>query len=201
MRRVLDKSSDPELGRESLIQSLRQGGPHDQAVSADTIPFLDSRARVLAAGEDTDERFDLVEMRAVPAGSMPPLHVHHEHDEGFYVLEGSVTLYVPGDAVELGVGDYFVAPRGIPHTYASATPTRAGSTRPARRACERFVAGVGDARRHRTPRRSPRQPRPRSTSRSSARPARCRVRRRGQTPRLTSESGTGSDPVPNAPGV
>ena len=107
-----------------------------------TIPFLDSRARVLAAGEDTDERFGLVEMSCVPAGSMPPLHVHHEHDEGFFILEGSVTLFVPGAAVELGVGDYYVAPRGIPHTY------RVGDTE-ARWICtsspagfERFVAGV-----------------------------------------------------------
>ena len=107
-----------------------------------TIPFLDSRARVLTSGDATEERFGLVELSSLPAGSMPPLHVHHEHDEGFFVLEGSVTLFVPGASIELGVGDYYVAPRGVPHTY------RVGDT-DARWLCtsspagfERFVAGV-----------------------------------------------------------
>ena len=114
------------------------------AVSGDTIPFLDARARVLVRGEDTDGRFDLVEISDIPAGSSPPLHVHHGHEEGFYVLEGSVTLFVPGDSVELGPGDFFAAPRGVPHTY------RVGET-DARWLCTsspagmaRFVASVGD---------------------------------------------------------
>ena len=111
-------------------------------VPTDTIPFLDSRARVLTAGDETDGNFGLVEMSEVPAGSMPPLHVHHVHDEGFFILEGTVTLFVPGASVELRPGDYYVAPRGIPHTY------RVGDT-DARWLCtsspagfERFVAGV-----------------------------------------------------------
>jgi quercetin dioxygenase-like cupin family protein len=114
------------------------------AVSADTIPFLDARARVLVRGEDTDGRFDLVEISGIPAGSSPPLHVHHAHEEGFFVLEGSVTLFVPGGSVELATGDFFVAPRGVPHTY------RVGDT-DARWLCTsspagmaRFVASVGD---------------------------------------------------------
>jgi mannose-6-phosphate isomerase-like protein (cupin superfamily) len=117
-------------------------GPAPAPVPTDTVPFLDSRARVLASGDDTDGGFGLVEMTAVPAGSMPPLHVHHRHDEGFFVLEGSVTLFVPGAQVELGVGDFYIAPRGVPHTY------RVGDT-DARWLCtsspagfERFVAGV-----------------------------------------------------------
>jgi mannose-6-phosphate isomerase-like protein (cupin superfamily) len=111
-------------------------------VPTETVPFLDCRARVLAAGEDTDGRFGLVEMTEIPAGSMPPLHIHHEHDEGFFVLEGSVTLFVPGAQVELGVGDFYVAPRGVPHTYRVGDADARWLTTSSPAGFERFVAGV-----------------------------------------------------------
>ena len=79
------------------------------ATSAPTVDFLGSRARLLAD--------DLVEMNDIPVGDMPPLHTHHAEDEGFYVLEGEVILYLPGEEVRLRAGDFFLAPRGTPHTY------------------------------------------------------------------------------------
>ncbi len=79
--------------------------------------FLGSRARILASGAETGGAFALVEMIDVPAGDQPPLHVHHNEDEGFYVVEGEATLYMPGREITLRAGDFFLAPRGIPHTY------------------------------------------------------------------------------------
>jgi quercetin dioxygenase-like cupin family protein len=81
------------------------------------LDFLGSRARVLAEGADTGGAFGLVDMVEVQAGEMPPLHVHHAHDEGFYVMSGEVTLFTPGDEVTLRAGDFFLAPRQTPHTY------------------------------------------------------------------------------------
>ena len=109
-----------------------------------TIPFLDARARVLVRGEETGGRFDLVEISEIPAGSSPPLHVHHAHDEGFYVLEGSVTLHVPGDAVELHAGDFFVAPRGVPHTYVVGETDAKWLCTSSPAGMATFVASVGD---------------------------------------------------------
>ena len=60
----------------------------------------------------------------LPAGDMPPLHVHRDEDEGFYVLAGALTLYLPGESVTLGSGDFFLAQHGVP------TPTRSGRTAP-----------------------------------------------------------------------
>jgi quercetin dioxygenase-like cupin family protein len=86
-------------------------------MSATTRPeeldFIGSRARILAS----EERLGLVDMVEVPAGQMPPLHVHHREDEGFYVMAGEVTLFMPGDQVTLAAGDFFLAPRGVPHSY------------------------------------------------------------------------------------
>ena len=83
----------------------------------DTIPFLECRARLLATAADTGGAFDLAENLDAPPGSMPPLHVHHGHDEGFYVLEGELTIFTPGAEVTLRRGDFLLAPREVPHTY------------------------------------------------------------------------------------
>jgi quercetin dioxygenase-like cupin family protein len=74
--------------------------------------FLGATARILA----TSGSLGLVHIDH-PAGEMPPLHVHHNEDEGFYCLGGEITLYLPGDAVTLRTGDFFLAPRGVPHAY------------------------------------------------------------------------------------
>ena len=76
---------------------------------APTIDFLGSNARLL------DGR--LVEMSDIPAGHMPPLHVRHAEDEGFYLIEGDATLFMPEAAVTLRARDFFLAPRGVPHAY------------------------------------------------------------------------------------
>jgi uncharacterized cupin superfamily protein len=48
---------------------------------------------------------------------MPPLHVHRTDDEGFYLLEGSLTLWVGPERIDLRPGEFVLAPHGIPHTY------------------------------------------------------------------------------------
>jgi quercetin dioxygenase-like cupin family protein len=52
-----------------------------------------------------------------PRGSGPPLHVHHDEDEAFYVLEGQVTVFVDDERIDLDAGDYLFGPRGVPHAY------------------------------------------------------------------------------------
>jgi quercetin dioxygenase-like cupin family protein len=87
------------------------------ATQPPVIDFLAGRVRILAAASETAGHLGLVEMVEAPPGDMPPLHVHHAHDEGFYVLAGEVTLYTPGSEVTLHAGDFVLAPRGVPHTY------------------------------------------------------------------------------------
>ncbi len=68
------------------------------------------------ARSDADPARLAVVERNLTAGAMPALHVH-EDDEAFYVVEGTMTLHVAGEAVRLEAGDAFLAPRGVPHTY------------------------------------------------------------------------------------
>ncbi len=77
---------------------------------------IDGLARIQVSGEETAGRYSVIEILG-PEGDMPPLHVHHEEDEVFHVLEGDVTLFSPGREVRLAAGDTFRAPQGVPHTY------------------------------------------------------------------------------------
>ena len=78
--------------------------------------FLDCLATVHLSGAATGGRFSLVEMLA-PEGHQPPLHVHRSDDEGFYVIEGRVTVWYGDRRLELAAGEFALAPHGIPHTY------------------------------------------------------------------------------------
>jgi quercetin dioxygenase-like cupin family protein len=71
---------------------------------------------VLAGSEDTGGRFGLIELVA-PKGLEPSRHLHYHDDEGFYVLEGSVTFYVGEETYEAGPGTFVFGPRGVPHSY------------------------------------------------------------------------------------
>src|SRR5437762_2629249 len=52
-----------------------------------------------------------------PRGTAPPLHVHHNEEETFYVLDGEVSVFVDDEELRLSTGDYALVPRGVPHAY------------------------------------------------------------------------------------
>jgi mannose-6-phosphate isomerase-like protein (cupin superfamily) len=56
----------------------------------------------------------------------PPLHLHEDTDECWYVIEGRLLLQVGEDRHELGPGCFAWAPRQVPHAFAnvSASPVR-----------------------------------------------------------------------------
>jgi mannose-6-phosphate isomerase-like protein (cupin superfamily) len=78
--------------------------------------FFGMLAEVKASAADTDGRYTLLEITA-PAGLQTPLHVHYHEDEGFYVLEGTVTILVGDETVELTAGQHAYGPRDVPHKF------------------------------------------------------------------------------------
>jgi quercetin dioxygenase-like cupin family protein len=96
------------------------------------------------SGDETDERFSLVEF-LMPPEDMTPLHVHRRDSQTTYVLEGEVTIWLPDGVHVLGPGDCIHQPSGVPQT------ERVTSARPARvldvgspAGFERFVAAAGE---------------------------------------------------------
>jgi mannose-6-phosphate isomerase-like protein (cupin superfamily) len=73
------------------------------------------RAIIKAGPDETGNAFSQLVMDE-PRGSGTPVHVHHNEDETFYILEGQVTMF--GDEqIDLQAGDFFFVPRGVRHAY------------------------------------------------------------------------------------
>ncbi|KUJ39632.1 hypothetical protein ACZ90_69160 [Streptomyces albus subsp. albus] len=85
--------------------------------------------------EHTEGRFAFEEFTLDPGtiGARP--HVHHEHDEYFYVLEGELTLHTGDGEVTARAGDLLAAVRGTPHGFRNA------GTGPVRALCLYTPAG------------------------------------------------------------
>lgn len=45
------------------------------------------------------------------------LHVHHNEDEAFYVLEGEMPFYVGEETIKAGPGSFLFGRRDVPHAY------------------------------------------------------------------------------------
>lgn len=105
--------------------------------------FLGDLVIVHLSGEETAGRFSLLEWLQ-PPGEMTPLHVHRRADQTYYVLEGEMTLYLPGATLAIGPGECGYGPMNVPHTerVTSSGPVRLVEVNsPA--GFERFVAAAG----------------------------------------------------------
>jgi mannose-6-phosphate isomerase-like protein (cupin superfamily) len=104
--------------------------------TAHAVPFLDgSVMSFLARGSDTDELVSFWQFDLPGGGQGPPPHIHHGHDELFYVVDGALTIHSADDDVVVGAGTLVVVPRGAQHTFSnpSSDPMRmVGTFSPAR---------------------------------------------------------------------
>jgi mannose-6-phosphate isomerase-like protein (cupin superfamily) len=78
-----------------------------------------SNATVKATRDATAGRFFLSECEIAPGFTGPPPHVHRELVDSFYVLEGTLTIIIGQDTVELGRGGFACALPGERHTFAN----------------------------------------------------------------------------------
>jgi quercetin dioxygenase-like cupin family protein len=73
-------------------------------------------ATIKATAEQTGRQYSLVEILA-PDGYEGVLHVHHFEDEGFYILEGEMTLYVGEQTIKAQPGSFLFGPKDVPHAF------------------------------------------------------------------------------------
>lgn len=81
-----------------------------------TIAVVGDVYRFLATTEDTDGKYALWEA-IVPPGGGPPPHVHSREEEGFYILEGEITLTIDGERVVVTAGMFANMPVGTTHSF------------------------------------------------------------------------------------
>ena len=66
--------------------------------------------------QETGGNFFLFEhSNLLPGG--PPLHLHYNQEEWFYVIEGEVLVQIGDKRFQLKPGDSVLAPRKVPHTF------------------------------------------------------------------------------------
>lgn len=88
----------------------RLGPPH-------SLGFSSLAFKVLTA--DSDGNLFLIEHRNLMPNTGPPLHLHFNQDEWFYVMEGEVAFQVGDQRVHLRTGESVLAQRRIPHTFSA----------------------------------------------------------------------------------
>jgi quercetin dioxygenase-like cupin family protein len=78
--------------------------------------WLGGLAVIKATAADTGGNLTILEVTD-PPGVSAPLHVHHNEDEAFLILEGDVTFEIGGRTIQASAGDFVFGPRDIPHRY------------------------------------------------------------------------------------
>jgi mannose-6-phosphate isomerase-like protein (cupin superfamily) len=84
---------------------------------------------VRAAAEETGGGFEVYEIgipdERLGLGAGPPPHVHREHEEAFYILDGQFTFILGHDSAAAPKGTLIVVPRGTRHHFTGTPGSRA----------------------------------------------------------------------------
>ncbi len=97
-------SADP-----GLVVVRRAGGDEGETIT-------DRPERCLTLLLETDE-LTITESRYGGGQRGAPLHVHHEHADGFLVLEGELTFHLRDGSLALPAGTLIVIPPGVVHGF------------------------------------------------------------------------------------
>jgi quercetin dioxygenase-like cupin family protein len=104
------------LFKEAGMAELADKGfmlPPGQGRSIDLGNFAMS---VKATEEQTGGHFSLLEATE-PADFGPPLHIHRDASESFYVLEGAYTVFLDQRQFTCPAGSFVFIPAGTPHSF------------------------------------------------------------------------------------
>jgi mannose-6-phosphate isomerase-like protein (cupin superfamily) len=74
-------------------------------------------AVVLATADQTQGEFTLLQTRREPPDFGPPLHIHHDAAEAFYVLGGEYLMFVDDRQERCPPGTFVYVPKGVAHTF------------------------------------------------------------------------------------
>lgn len=85
------------------------------------IPLGPIRMYVQEDGTHTRETLGVAEFEIPPHAPTPPPHIHHAHEEVFYVLEGELEFLAGTETVRAGAGTFVMVPIGDLHTFSNPT--------------------------------------------------------------------------------
>lgn len=100
----------------TMSNQSKAGKMHRNSNKENTFLFLSDINSILVSGEDTNGEFCVVHC-SVSENDGPPLHIHGNEDESFYLLDGELEMTLGDETFLVKSGEYVFAPRGIPHTF------------------------------------------------------------------------------------
>jgi mannose-6-phosphate isomerase-like protein (cupin superfamily) len=80
----------------------------------------------LADGEESGSRYSVSTWWVDPGKPGPGAHAHEDHEELFYVVEGTLTFLVADQHVDAIAGTFLRVPAGVTHDFENRTDARAG---------------------------------------------------------------------------
>jgi mannose-6-phosphate isomerase-like protein (cupin superfamily) len=101
-----------------MINTTRNLLSKDEGVADLWWPFGSVTGRYTIKTTGAQTHGDLVQVLIRDSkGAATPLHVHHDTDETFYVIDGSLTIVIGDERIDAAAGDFVLAPRGVPHAF------------------------------------------------------------------------------------
>lgn len=80
------------------------------------VHWIGEQGRFLLRSEDTGGLFSFFEVTTSPGGG-PPLHLHDDHDEALFVVEGQYEIRVGDRSIVGRPGTLAYTPRGVAHRF------------------------------------------------------------------------------------
>ncbi len=73
------------------------------------------------SGSDTGNELAVFEQTGLTPNGGPPLHIHPNQDEWFYVIDGEYIFQVGEERFQMKTGDTIFLPRNVPHAFLQLT--------------------------------------------------------------------------------
>lgn len=88
--------------------------------SGDSLNLGVGTAIIKIYGASTNYAYSQLELIEYPDYDTP-LHLHESSDELFYIIEGTLTIFINGEVKELQKGSILLIPKGTPHAQGNFT--------------------------------------------------------------------------------